>query len=135
MPNAMIGSRLNCQACHKLPGTDFKGEALIQATESTCIACHGEDYRRLFDQWLKEIGSYLQEADAALARVDQVVAEQTARGAAPAPGIAAVIERARTNLHLVRAGNGIHNKNYALELLDLSIRDLDQAMAALTAPR
>jgi nitrate/TMAO reductase-like tetraheme cytochrome c subunit len=132
MPNAMFGSRLNCRACHTEPGTDFKGAPLLGATEQTCIVCHSDDYKALFQQWVDEIARYVQEAESALVRVDARVAELKAVGQAPAERIAALVEQARSNLQLVKAGNGIHNKNYALQLLDIAIRNLDQAMVSMT---
>jgi hypothetical protein len=46
--------------------------------------------------------------------------------------VADLLAPARRNILFVKAGNGIHNKNYALRLLDLSIRDLDDALGILT---
>lgn len=134
MPNAMFGSRINCSACHVLPATDLKGDELIKATESTCVACHGTDYERLFQQWQSEISTYLDQARTTLSRVEQRTAELEARGAELPREIQETINLARTNIQLMQAGNGIHNKNYALALLDVTIHDLDDAMARLTTP-
>lgn len=132
MPNAMFGSRINCRACHVKSATDMKGNELVKATESTCIACHGADYERLFQQWRDEIDAYLKEAEASRARVEQLIDQWRSREA-PVPATAvAAFEEASANIRLVRAGNGIHNKTYALALLDVSIRKLDEAAGALT---
>ena len=40
-------------------------------------------------------------------------------------------EEARANVQFIRAGNGIHNKNYALKMLDVSISKLDEAAVKL----
>ncbi len=132
MPNAMFGSRLNCRACHTQAGSDFKGDPLIEATQTTCVACHGDDYRTLFDQWVEEMDSTLREAENTLARVDARVRDLRHGHVAVGPEVLARVEQARTNIHFVRSGNGIHNKNYALQLLDLSLRDLDAAMSDLS---
>lgn len=132
MPNAMFGSRLNCTGCHIKPAVDLKGDALVKASEATCIACHGSDYERLFEQWRSEIATYVQEAEAALVRVDQRIADLQARGIELPADIETRITPARQNVQFIKAGNGIHNKNYALYLLDLSVRDLDDVMGQLT---
>lgn len=132
MPNAMFGSRLNCRACHTHAGSDFKGDPLVQATQATCVACHGEDYRKLFDQWVNEIDSSVKEVDASLSRVDARIKELQDAGQTVSPEVTHRVNQARSNLHFVKSGNGIHNKNYALQLLDISLRDLDSAMAALS---
>lgn len=133
MPNAMFGSRLNCRACHSQAGSDFKGAPLIEATQGTCVACHGEDYRQLFDQWVSEIRSSVEEVEASLARVDARVKEMTESGAVVPEDVRGKIEESRLNLHFVKSGNGIHNKNFALQLLDVSQRNLDAAVAALSS--
>lgn len=132
MPNAMFGSRLNCRACHTQAGSDFKGEPLVQATQATCIACHGEDYGKLFDQWVSEIQSSLAEADVTMARVDARIKELRETGQVVSPEVTHRVDQARANLSFVKSGNGIHNKNYALQLLDTSVRDLDTVMATLS---
>ncbi|HVP11811.1 MAG TPA: NapC/NirT family cytochrome c [Phycisphaerae bacterium] len=131
MPNAMFGSRINCRACHVKSATDMKGDALIKATESTCIACHGADYERLFEQWQNEIGTYLKEAEEALKRVDDRIEALNKAGTAIPDRVADLVKDARQNVEFVKAGNGLHNKNYALELLDIAIRDLDEAVNIL----
>jgi nitrate/TMAO reductase-like tetraheme cytochrome c subunit len=132
MPNAMFGSRLNCTGCHTKPTTDMKGDELVEASQQTCVGCHGADYKRLFEQWRNELAASLQEAEAALDRVDKRIEELRARGVEIPSEVADLVASARENVLFVKAGNGIHNKNYALRLLDLSISDLDQAMGILT---
>jgi nitrate/TMAO reductase-like tetraheme cytochrome c subunit len=134
MPNAMFGSRLNCQACHTKPASDLKGDELVKASQATCVACHNQDYEQLFEQWRNEIGTYLKEAEAALARVDARVTELRDRGEEIPADIAALVSEARVNVQFVRAGNGIHNRSYSLALLDVTTRDLDQVMARLVQP-
>lgn len=134
MPNAMFGSRVNCRACHTQPGSDFKGAALVRATQGTCVACHGDDYRRLYEQWEAELSADLQESQSLLKRVEGQVASAAEAGR-PAPDRAqALLTAARHNIHLVTSANGIHNKNYALQLLDLSRRDLGEALEMLATP-
>ncbi len=132
MPNAMIGSRLNCRACHSQEGSDFKGAVLVKATETTCIACHGDDYKRLFEQWLSELDNSVKEVEASIHRVDARIKDVRAAGQTVSQRIEDKVIQARTNLNFVKAGNGIHNKNYAMQLMDISIRDLDAAMAELS---
>jgi nitrate/TMAO reductase-like tetraheme cytochrome c subunit len=131
MPNAMFGSRINCRACHTESGSDFKGDALVAATKSSCVACHGGDYEKLFDQWLHEIGSALAEAEKALARVQAGADQRRAAGGPVPPRADEALARSRKNIQLVKAGQGIHNKAFALQLLDLATRELDQAAQAL----
>ncbi|MCB9858027.1 MAG: NapC/NirT family cytochrome c [Phycisphaerales bacterium] len=132
MPNAMFGSRMNCRGCHTKSGEDFKGDPLVKATETTCVACHSEDYRDLFRQWIDEIKTYTDETEASLTRVEARMAELTAMGKSLPRSIDDAVSEAKFNLHLVKTGNGVHNKHYAMQLLDLSIRGLDNAMLQMS---
>ncbi len=132
MPNAMFGSRLNCRGCHSQAGSDFKGDPLITATKATCIACHSSDYDQLFDQWMSEIASYQKEAEAGLARADAKLSEWRSAGREVPEEMISLVEQARENLRFVNSANGVHNKNYAIQLLDLSIRDLDRVVMRLS---
>lgn len=131
MPNAMFGSRLNCRACHTEPGSDLKGGRLIEASKASCAACHGDDYGNLFDQWVAELKTYVEEVEAGIARVDaDLLAAKQANRTIP-DEITKRVETIRSNLRFVRSGNGIHNKNYALQILDVCKRDLDSVAAEL----
>ncbi len=134
-PNAMIGSRLNCRACHTQPGDDAKGDALIRATRETCTACHSDEYMQMFDSWKHEIEVYVGEVSGLLARIDERVAALTAAGQTLPPRSAQLLAAARANLHLVRAGGGLHNRAYALQLLDTARQQLAEAEGLLPSPQ
>jgi nitrate/TMAO reductase-like tetraheme cytochrome c subunit len=132
MPNAMFGSRVNCQACHTKEAVDAKGDVLIKATEASCATCHGTDYEKLFKQWREEIKSYLAETDKSMQRVESRITELKAAGQPVEQRVLDAIAQAKQNIQLIRAGNGIHNKGYALQLLETSTRRLDEAMMMIT---
>jgi predicted CXXCH cytochrome family protein len=130
----MFGSRINCRACHTQTGSDFKGDVLVQATADTCVACHGEDYRSLLDQWIHEVGSHLQEANDVFERLNKRLESLRAQGRAVPEEVDALAKQASHNLHLVLAGNGIHNKNYAFNLLDAVRASVRRAEDLLPPP-
>ncbi len=134
-PNAMLGSRLNCRACHTLSGADTKGDSLIRATEKSCIACHSNDYATLFAQWQHEIEEYLNEAKTQLARVDALVKRLGEQNTPPSDELMLVIEQARQNIHLVDTGGGMHNKHFALQLLEAARSALTQVEQKLAKPQ
>ncbi|HUN79989.1 MAG TPA: NapC/NirT family cytochrome c [Phycisphaerae bacterium] len=132
MPNAMFGSRVNCRACHTQAGSDFKGAALVAATKNSCVSCHGSDYEKLFERWLSEMKNALAEAEKALDRVQKRADELAAAGKPVPEAVRTVLTRSRENIHLVKSGNGVHNKNFAMQLLDMATRDLDDAAMKLS---
>ncbi len=134
-PNSMVGSRLNCRACHTQPVEDQKGDALIRATQQGCAACHGDDYVKLFDQWKSEIDTYLGESERRLERLTQLVADAERAGPAVPSDVKTRLGEAHHNIRLVRAGAGIHNRHYSLQLLDAAARSMDAAQAGLAPPQ
>lgn len=124
MPNAMFGSRINCRACHTEPGSDFKGDPLIKATQEACIACHSGEYGKMFEQWTSEIETYLSEAEALLANAERRAAELEKAGRPLTRDSQVMLDQARENIRLVKAGRGIHNRHFALQLLDVARRRL-----------
>jgi len=133
MPNAMFGSRINCSACHTESGTDEKAATVIEATKATCIACHGEDYGELFVQWSNEIAAAVAELETTLERAVEQIQQMQAQGATISADLVEITQRARANLHFVKSGNGMHNKNYALRLLEFSQRETDAALVTLSS--
>lgn len=122
VPNAMLGSRLNCRACHTQPSQDAKGDALVRANAQSCVQCHGPDYADLFDQWRNEIMQYAETADARLKELEQAMRERDI----PSPELTKLLDEARQNIRLVRIGGGLHNRPFALQLLDIARTNLDK---------
>lgn len=130
-PSAMIGSRLNCRACHTEAAAGAKGDALLRATQEGCAACHGDDYVKLFDQWKHEIDGYTVEGEAGVQRIAERIAGLRAAGQAVPAEIETLLNRARANVELVRNAGGMHNRQYALQLLDAARRDIADAESQL----
>jgi len=132
MPNAMFGSRLNCRACHIQAGDDFKGDPLVRATRDACVACHDASYAERFAQWRSEIDAGVLDAErAAAAFATRISSLRDAGGVVPQAALDA-LRAARRNIAFVQCANGIHNKNYALYLMDRVPRKLAEAERALS---
>lgn len=134
-PNPMIGSRANCRACHSQPGADPKGKMVLTSTRDACRSCHGKEYEELFTRWQNAIQARLEEAQTLLATVEQQLAETKQPPDRDLDEAARLVARARQNVRLVATANGLHNKNYALMLLDQAVFDLETAMSDIVALR
>ncbi|MCA9243330.1 MAG: NapC/NirT family cytochrome c [Phycisphaerales bacterium] len=131
-PNAMLGSRLNCRACHVQSAADDKGESVVKASEQSCVACHSQDYARLFEQQQDEIAAAMREAKGMLARLEERLAtEPDALTSADRD----MLEVARKNIRFVEIAGGMHNKHFAVQLLDAARRDLAELEARLASPQ
>lgn len=133
VPNAMLGSRLNCRACHTQQGADPKGDVVVHATQQSCIHCHSDDYGKMYDDWKNEITIALREVETLLDRVDRQIAGMVEGNATIDPDIRTRVQSARHNLRLVQTGGGMHNKHFALQLLDAARRELDFVSGKLRA--
>ena len=131
--NPMTGSRANCRACHTQAGADPKGEMVLTSTREACQGCHGEDYEELFARWREAIRARLDEAEQMLTSVEARLSEATSppqrRDLEEARRL---LSRARRNVQLVATANGLHNKNYALMLLDQAVIDLERVTRDLS---
>lgn len=132
LPNQMAGARASCRACHTASGEDVKGDLVITSTLTSCRGCHGNDYEKLFDEWKHAIHARLEEAQTLHDEAEAQLAAAQHLPDAQREAAMKLIRRAGGNIHLVASANGIHNKNYALVLLDQAIADLDAATAQLT---
>jgi hypothetical protein len=131
LPNPMAGARASCRACHTTSGEDVKGDLVITSTLASCRGCHGEDYEQLFDGWKHAIHARLEEAQSLHDEAEAALAAAAGLSGAARDEALSRIRRAAGNIRLVATANGIHNKNYALVLLDQAISDLESATAAM----
>jgi hypothetical protein len=128
-PNLMFGSRTNCLGCHTEMAAGHTGD-VARATLNGCIACHGDRHADTFEKW--KAGLELVETDAfdAYSSARQAfesaknIPEETRRKAAE------LLEAVKTDLELVKRGNGLHNVTYAMEVLD-SVTQRSQQVSAL----
>jgi predicted CXXCH cytochrome family protein len=127
IPSPMFEAGVRCEGCHMtLPG---QNAPVNRASDVSCMACHGPQYRKIYEGW-KE-GSARRTAAVA----GELAATERALGAsAPAP-----LEDARANVDLVRQGHAVHNISYAYALLSRAHDDINEArrargLAALPRP-
>lgn len=131
--NAMFGSRVNCLGCHTKEAVDIKGTAVIEATRQACVICHEEDYQQLFDQWISTLETRQREVSGLLTHVERVVAGRGGMEQIPKQA-RQVMEDSRQTLAFVDAARGIHNRNYALSLLDSAEGQLQEALRLMGEP-
>jgi len=131
MPNAMFGSRVNCLGCHTRPGTDPTGTRLMEATKQACVICHAEDYEQLFDQWVNRLDAQAKDVQLLENRALQLL-NTLSLGDFLRDQAGQAIARGQAALRFVQISKGIHNRNYALELLDYASDQFTQAIELIT---
>ncbi|MFW6163683.1 MAG: NapC/NirT family cytochrome c [Planctomycetota bacterium] len=128
-PSAMWAAKVQCIACHQILG-GLPGHAphsTYEAGETSCIECHGEDVEGMLAMWKEEMATLVKESETALASAREAASsletDQEKKEAARR------LDDAQHNLHLVRYGRGVHNLNYAMNVLEA----VNEAAAEVTA--
>jgi hypothetical protein len=132
-PNPMFGARTNCFGCHTETATATTGERVMKGTQKTCIACHGERYGDMFEQWKTGVGLSLMDAEMAFQNARNALDKNSAASPETRKKAGELLAIAEADLQLVKQGNGIHNVTYAMELLDSVSAHCQKAVAALSA--
>jgi hypothetical protein len=115
MPSPMYEAGVRCEGCHMgLPG---ETAAVNRASDISCMACHGANYRKVYLAW--KTGT--EQRAAALGR--QLDETTRAMGLAASPKLV----DARFNQGLVARGHGIHNVSYSYALLRQAHADMNTA--------
>jgi len=133
-PSPMFLAHVDCVGCHVKPeATGLAAELMGQtfkASEQGCVTCHGQDYQGILPGWQQS----LQKATAAVqAKLDRV--QQRLRGLGPgAQGVKTCqdsLPDATFNLSFVRLARGVHNPDYADDLLHQAGQVFDQCLQTL----
>jgi nitrate/TMAO reductase-like tetraheme cytochrome c subunit len=132
-PNPMFGARTNCFGCHTESAAGIAGERVMKGTQKTCIACHGERYGDMFEQWKTGISVTLEDAEQTYRNARKMVDENSTATPEARQQADELLKLAQADLQLVKRGNGIHNVTYAMELLDSVSAHCQKAIQSLSA--
>ncbi len=118
-PATMHDVKTGCFGCHTEQGYSSTGQKIAIGSPKACVTCHTKDHEKMVKKWVKEVKEELQiarglEKDAleAIEKVKGKIPEKKLKDAM------AMLKEGQTNLWLVEAGGGVHNKKYTIKLLD-----------------
>jgi len=121
-PDPMFKARTNCLGCHIESKRSGKGLSSMTASAETCVKCHTKDHRKMLKDWKTELAKELvyardveKEALEAFNRTKPKLSKEKLEQANQR------IERGRDYLNIIEFGNGVHNKKYAIMLIDAAI--------------
>ena len=118
-PHLMFKVNTNCMGCHLKKDLN-KGHAVRTGAPETCAACHTPEHKKMLADWRKQVGNEIKGAEelelealealqaAKLSGADQAKLDQALE----------MINAGRKFLEIIRIGNGVHNKKYAITILD-----------------
>jgi len=117
--NPMFISGTNCLGCHVETTLDKKGQKLMKGSSKACVSCHSENHEKMLQDWVDELQKEIddaieleKEAQEVIANAKGKVSEEKLKKAM------AMFKGGQSNLRVVQYGNGVHNKKYAIMLLD-----------------
>ncbi len=106
---------------------EFTGQT-YKASEAACYGCHGDEYEGVLDEWKDSIEESLAEVSPLLERASEVAKRVKTKDHNYRNAII-MLNRARYNYRFVKLGNGFHNADYALEVIDKVRSDVNDALA------
>lgn len=130
-PNLMFEVNTNCMGCHSEEKTS-KGHAVRTASGDTCVACHTERHSKMLDDWRTSIEEEVAMAEEieqeALGVLDELKSEVD-------EDVLVDVEQKLAEgselLNIVRIGNGVHNKKYAIMVLDEAFANFEDSIDLL----
>ena len=117
-PSTMHLAGIHCEGCHFLPEEQGAGHVQTAGVVS-CMACHGPRYSKMLDRWKSLLDSRI-----ALGRTE------VAQARTPLGNANQQVTDVETNLRLLERGHGVHNVDYALDILAANHTMLNEALAA-----
>ena len=135
-PSLMHSFGTTCTGCHQKDARDAKGNKVMKGSNKSCAACHHNDpkYEKMTIQWAKDIVDAVAEAKLAeKAALEAVAGVQSIKPTPVYTKAVAKLKSGQENLRIVTAGGGVHNKKYAMLLLDMATQSFQEVAAELKA--
>jgi len=118
-PHLMFKVNTNCMGCHLKKDLN-KGHAVRTGAPETCAACHTPEHKKMLDDWGKQVARDVKGAEELEQEALEALEVATQGGVAVEKLTKAreMIAAGQEFLEIVRIGNGVHNKKYAITILD-----------------
>ncbi|MES9855632.1 MAG: NapC/NirT family cytochrome c [Sedimenticola sp.] len=130
-PHLMYEVNTNCMACH-LKKTMKKGHDVRSASGETCAACHTAQHKKMLSDWKKLLVGEVADAEELEREVMDLLAEvRAALSKEQLSAAEALLAKGTEKLNIVRVGNGVHNKKYAITILDGAFGDFEETIELL----
>jgi hypothetical protein len=123
---------VECIDCHR--GALAKKKDTFDAIKKRCIECHDQSYGEMLARWKTTSEGLLKKVSPKIDKVREEIGRIELRG-----GHTFVYRKlfgeAEFNFNLGKRGNGVHNLEYAEELIEVANHRLDQAIKQLSRKR
>jgi len=131
IPALMHEVKTNCLGCH-VKEAHKKGERTMVAASDACVSCHSKRHKSMLKEWKDKIKSELDD----LAGVEQeaVDAIEKAKGkgrSAKVQKAEEILKKGQDTVNIVRFGNGVHNKKFAITIIDAGFGYFEEILDVL----
>ncbi len=130
-PHLMYEVNVNCMACH-LKKTLSKGHNVRTASGDTCAACHTKQHIKMLGDWKKALVQEVADAEEVEAEALELLDElRNVLDKEQLSQAEIMITKGSELLNIVRVGNGVHNKKYAITILDGAFGNFEDTIELL----
>ncbi len=131
VPGLMDAVKTNCAACH-VKIKHSRGQLVKTGAGETCVKCHTQGHSKMLDDWkqtLEREVAFIKEVEAEA--LQALVAAKGKFDAEKLNEARETIAVGQELLNIVRFGNGVHNKKYAIMILDEAIAHFEDTIDLL----
>jgi len=120
-PGFHFNARATCLACHLERKFTKKGTPVLMASAKTCTSCH-PGRQKLLEDWKTDLKNGIKDTLEVQKEAMDALSAAKAKLASPKLTEARnMLKEGQRNLKMVQFGNGVHNKKYALYVLDAAM--------------
>jgi len=134
-PSPMFVANVDCVGCHLVPKTAESTVAFLgqtfQASEAACLGCHGQDYKGVMGSWREEVKSALAKTKPVVEKARDLLRSADASRMENRKAVAQARD-AEYNYLFILYGKGIHNVEYATEVLGKARADAETALSTFS---
>ncbi len=134
-PHLMFKVNTNCMGCH-LKRTLSNGHDVRSASGDTCAACHTKKHKKMLDDWKQTLDREIADVEEVEAEAQTLLANLRDRlDKAQLTEAESMIARGSELINIVRFGNGVHNKKYAITIIDGAFGNFEDSIDLLEETR
>ncbi len=134
-PHLMYEVNTNCMACH-LKKTLSNGHDVRTASGDTCAACHTKQHIKMLGDWKETLTKEVAAASEIETEARELLNELgTGLDKEQFNQAEIMIAKGSELINIVRFGNGVHNKKYAITILDGAFGNFEDTIDLLEGSR
>jgi hypothetical protein len=127
-PGFHYKARATCLACHLERQLTKKGAPVLMASAKTCSGCH-PGRQKLLQDWKTDLENMIKDTlELQKEALDALSAAEAKLDKPKQTEVRNMLQEGQQNLKMVQFGNGVHNKKYALYLLDAAMIRFEDAL-------